>query len=293
MPVLKFKTTEYSLDKNQVILIPSGEYSSVVQVGIDRITKRNSSRDDGDVAPLEVSIEWHVKKMSFDQLKLFWALLEVGASLQVDAEIPSPGEIKRLANSLYEDYLLNQGPRAEAIINEEAEDQFREKFHRVLRRTVLDDGRVYILALIGASQWTTKQAGIAIDYWFNELAQIGVNVADEAGLAHYWREWRVHLASEGIDIIDPDAEMTADQYRKATPISECCGIWLGTEGEIAHIKAKGIGGNPEEEKDKPGNWLHLCTEHHRFVQHQKGWAKLLKIAPWLRNKVEKALRRKV
>jgi hypothetical protein len=46
-------------------------------------------------------------------------------------------------------------------------------------------------------------------------------------------------------------------------------------------------------EDKPWRWLHLCYEHHRFEQHQKGWSALIKIAPWLRPKIERALGRKV
>jgi len=298
MPVVKFTTTDYGLRGEGLILSPDAPYRSVLEKAFDRIHDRNTKRQESseeelDRLPLDITIEWHARKMSFDQLKLFWVLLEIAASMQADAAIPSPGEIKRLANSLYEDYLKTQGPRAEVIINAEAEMQMRERFDRILVRSVLEDGRIYLIALLGASQWTTAQATAAIDYWFNELASMGVPVGDEAGIAHYWREWRLHLATEGIDIVDSDSGISADEYRLMTPISECCGSWLGLGGEIAHIKARGVGGNPEDYKDRPGNWLHLCVEHHRQFQHQKGWASLVKIAPWLRPKVEKALGRKV
>lgn len=227
-------------------------------------------------AELEIRIEWHYAKRSFDQLKLFWALLGKAAAI-AGCE----------AQDLYDSYLEDYGPRVEAMISPDAEPAFREQFHRVEIRQ--DRGKwVYLKAIVGASVWNIRQASEAIEYWFRQLAELGVTDESAIDLAHEWRQWRIAMADAGVDVSPSGGRITQAEYKVRTPICEGCGEWVGAGGELAHIVARGMGGNETGVATSPAGWLHLCHKCHRGIQHQKGWEALLRKAPWLRAKVEKA-----
>ena len=57
----------------------------------------------------------------------------------------------------------------------------------------------------------------------------------------------------------------------------------GKEGNLAHIVSKGSGGS-----DELWNRMHLCTEHHIYLQHQNGWSRVVKEFPHLESRVNKA-----
>ena len=231
----------------------------------------------GKPAELEIRIEWHYGKRSFDQLQLLWVLLGKAAAI-AGCE----------AQDLYDSYLEDYGPRVEVLISPEAEGPFREQFHRVVSRD--ERGKwVYLKAIAGASVWNTKQASEAIDYWFQQLAELGVDAESAVELAYSWKQWRLAMSAEGVDVSPSGAGITQQEYKLRTPLCEGCGDWVGAGGELAHIVARGMGGNETGIANSPHGWLHLCTKCHRDVQHQKGWEALLKRAPWLRAKVERAL----
>ncbi len=104
-----------------------------------------------------------------------------------------------------------------------------------------------------------------------------------------WIELQKWLSKNKI-ILHSDAPCTKEEYKALTPICEASGEFLGNGGEVAHIKAVGMGGHEEPEKDQPGNWFHLKTEIHRGLIHGKGWNVFLKKYPWLKYKYNLAMK---
>ena len=290
MPVARLVANVVGERTDRVTLLLPPEYRGLWGKALARIRAAEEKRD--DLLELEVVIEWHLKKRTIEQLRLFWVLIGTAASLHYgDGYRLGPGEAKEEANRLYEDFLEERGPRVECVLSPEAEAAFLDKFYRVVSREEYPSGKIRLECIMGASQWNIKQASEAIDYWFNELATLGVPDDVGADLASYWREWRTYLDKEGVRIVEDRAEITTDEYKRRTPMCEGCGCWLGMGGHLAHIDARGMGGNEEAEKSLPGDWLHLCERDHLTVQHQKGWGEFLKRFPWNKGKVEAALKR--
>lgn len=278
MAIARIVATIFSDRIRPIELALASEYETIWRKGLAKIREREGRK--GEPAELVVTFEWRPAKRSMDQLKLFWVLIEMAASMYRSG--PEPESVTREEKErLYEDYLERLGPRVEAYLTPQAEEVFRATYDRVLERTECENGMVYVKAIVGASAWTMRQASEAIDYWMNELAGLGVPVDNQAALAHHWREWRTALGELGMDIAD--LARTQEEYKERTPICEASGTWIGTGGELAHIVSRGAGGD-----EGPWNWLHLSTEMHRFVQHQSGWEALLKMAPWLKEKVRRA-----
>lgn len=280
----KIVGTIYSDSIRPIQIAPSSEYEALVKKMLDRI--RFSEAKKGEPVEILIWFDWLPKKRSDAQLRLFWKLLEMAATMNRTGPVPET-VARAEVEALYEDYLARLGPRVDAYLAPQAAEGFQELYERVIERAKCENGMIYVKAIVGASQWTQAQAGAAIDYWLNELAEIGVPVDMGAELAHIWREWRMALAEIGLDVAA--AAKNQDEYKERTPICEACGTWIGTGGELAHIQAVGMGGDRDKVQDGPGNWLHLCTEDHRNVQHQKGWLELFKKAPWLKDKCDKAM----
>jgi len=83
-----------------------------------------------------------------------------------------------------------------------------------------------------------------------------------------------------------------DDYREKHPACEACGKCMlyndgdGIQrlaGEVAHIVSAGSGG-----EDVDWNWLMLCAECHRGIQHQLGWEPFIECFTHLKSKVERA-----
>lgn len=254
----------------------------------------------GERLEFVVSVEWHVRKRSYDQLKLFYWLLRCAAQFYREGPDDKNFNEDYYVGRLYEDYLQTYGPREEVVVTSPVgEAVFRERFGRVIERQEKAGGAIYLKAIVGASMWTIQQAYRANDQWINELASVGISIDtekenpdfDDAAFAEKWREWKIESVKKGCRLFEDNEDVSQEEYKKAVPICEGCGRWIGPDGgELAHIKAKGMGGAITDEKDRHVDWLHLCTDCHRFVQHQKGWAALLKQAPWLKEKVSKALK---
>lgn len=123
---------------------------------------------------------------------------------------------------------------------------------------------------------------------FYEINENGVDLTEPADLDHYWKEYAKIRFSGGKDNGFRKGE-SIDDYRRRVNYCEACRKYLrsgsfGYDGNIAHIVSRGSGG-----ADETWNVFHLCSEHHLFVQHQKGWNEFLSRFPHLKQKYEIAI----
>lgn len=300
MPIAKIHAM-LKPDSPGIDILP--EYRVPWKKAVDKIRAVEAKR--GERLEFVLSVEWHVRKRSYDQLKLFYWLLRCAAQFYRDGPDDKDFDEDKWVAQLYEDYLQTYGPREEVVVTSATgEAVFRERFGRIIERKEKPNGGIYLKAIIGASMWDMQQAYSANDRWINELASVGIDIDtgkekpefDDAIFSEKWREWKLESMKMGCRVFGDDDDISEEDYKKAVPICEGCGKWLGGDGgELAHIKARGMGDAMTKKKDCHGNWLHLCIDCHRFggdgkeSQHQKGWGVFLKQAPWLKDKVEKAL----
>jgi hypothetical protein len=288
MPVLRFLGSLRPSDEG-LLFVPDPEFDPLVKTALADIRVRAAKKREADPSfktQFEVVAEWHYRKRSLDQNKLLWAL--IGAM----ARVISASGGKRTKDELYEDWLDSWAPRARLTCTALMEGHVRQLLHRIIDREVTDGGYVSLRGIVGSSQWDVPTMARGIQYWFDELATMGIGNDIGADVGAWWREWRTDLSRRGVDLADVNAAVSIDDYRALHLQCESCGKYIGTEGgEIAHISARGMGGGSAH-ADRVGNILHLCIECHRLgtdAQHQKGWGPLLKRAPWLKSKVLAAL----
>lgn len=120
---------------------------------------------------------------------------------------------------------------------------------------------------------------------FHEINQNGVSMTEPADLDQYWKNYAKIRFSGGKDHGYREGE-TLNEYRQRVNYCEGCRKYLrpgsfGYEGNLAHIVSRGSGG-----EDETWNIFHLCTEHHLYVQHQKGWEAFFVKFPHLKAKFE-------
>ena len=141
------------------------------------------------------------------------------------------------------------------------------------------------------SHFSTLDMAYWIDRIINRIAEYGVPTEYQAMMKSQWIEVKEWLAINKL-VLHSEEPCTKEEYKNKVPVCEASGEWLGQNGEVAHIKAVGMGGYEEPEKDHPSNWLHLKTEIHRGLIHGKGWKAFLKLYPWLKYKYTFAMKDK-
>jgi hypothetical protein len=138
---------------------------------------------------------------------------------------------------------------------------------------------------------TTVELGQVIDALFDELAGMGVTNTEEIGL--YWQRWRQHLADEGIELYT--GTYTKDVYRTMVVHCEACGKYIADGGgSIAHVIAKGMGGDPSEDTTfTAAERMHLCDPCHASYDNGQGRAAFIERFPHLKRKIEEGVKKEV
>jgi len=246
-----------------------------------------------ELRELDFTFEFHYKKRGINQNNLMWALYEIEAN-EMNGGLQGSKDHMVTSMELYESDLKIYAPKIEIKIPVEQYNYYRSNY-RVEKEFSINDGEgntiYYQMTLFeSTSHFNTFQIAKWIDRQFNRLAQNGVSCTNPGDIHDYWVKWRNSLNTE--KIIIHDSLLTIGEYRKLNPICEATGKYIREgKGQICHIKARGMGGNHEIEKDYASNLLHLCNEAHIEIQHQKGWSHFLKKFPHLKYKIEIALRR--
>ena len=209
------------------------------------------------------TVEIFYKNRTTDQNRLLWGLLQV------------------LSMELYHD-------------NGHTEDLYYEIIDLVAPREEQSRLTGNTLAKRG-SQMNTVEFAQVIEWVFNYMMEHGLNMSSPEDIEKYWREWAVWRWSQGVDPLSQTYK-DVNEYREKVNYCEACRTFLryeastgrydtstGKEGNLAHIVSKGSGG-----ADELWNRMHLCSEHHIGVQHQKGWGELVAQYTHLENRVNAA-----
>lgn len=245
----------------------------------------------GKLKDLEVNIEYYYKKRTLDQNALIWSLY---STLANEMNAGRVGESMVTAGELYDQDMLQHAKVARIVVPEEYAKWIKDEYRYIDDEKETEEGTVELLVRISTSHMNTAQCHQWIEMLFDRMAQLGVSVATSADLQKYWQEWRKDVG----DHWQPtENKITGAEYKAAHTICEATGAYLiGVDstgkdahiGHLAHIKAKGMGGDPEGARDVEDNFLLLSAEAHQY-QHQHGWEKFLKQYPWLEKKVSSAL----
>lgn len=291
MALIKF-TANWSKDwqgkmpKGYLLLKPKEIYHKKMAIVLNKLNEIQNKKE--ELKDIDVTIEIHYKKRTLDQNSLMWALYSIEAN-ELNAGMKGSKEHMFTSQELYENDLQNEAPKFKMQIKEEMLNVMRSEY-RIIDIQDYKDGTKIVTCILTTSKFNTKQMAEWIDMIFNRMAINGVTVTNPGEIHNYWVQWRQCLNDN--QIILHDDILTGAQYKALNPICEATGDYIGNgTGQLCHIKARGMGGNPEQEKDYASNWLHLTNEAHIEIQHVKGWSHFLKIFPHLNYKVETALRR--
>ena len=151
---------------------------------------------------------------------------------------------------------------------------------------------ITIRAIRSSSKFNTKEMVVWIARIFNRLAYNGVGVTNPGEIQNYWHQFKEYVNENKITI--HDSILTQAEYKALNPICEGCGEYIADgSGELAHIRAIGMGGDrtKEPKRNYSSNWLHLCRECHGDIWHGKGAYEFLKLFKHLTYKVNTALNR--
>lgn len=246
--------------------------------------KKNELRE------LDITITYHYQKRTIDQNNLMWALYEIQAN-EMNAGQKGDSLQNITSEELYENDLLEYGPKIKLLVENDMVNMFKSQY-KIIKQEDYNENIKILTAILTTSKFNTKQMAEWIDRIFNRLAFNGIEVTSPEEIHTYWQKWRNHLNSQ--KIILHEKKLTGEEYKKANPICEATGKYIGDgSGHLCHIKSRGMGGNQEDYKDTPANWLHLCHEAHIEIQHQKGWSHFLKLFPHLSNKINQSLNKTI
>lgn len=168
-----------------------------------------------------------------------------------------------------------------AMVNLVDPDEIHEAAKAITYPTLVTEKGVYYKK--PGKMLSTAEYAAHITFLISEAIDIGADIQD---IWILWTEWRYGQEKDPMEGTYRDF----GDYRQKHPLCESCGNYLppSSEGFLhgAHIVPVSQGGSDED-----WNRLMLCHRCHIGIQHQKGWAALLKTAPHLKNKVVKAFER--
>lgn len=239
-------------------------------------------------APFSVKVTPWKAKRNLDQNALMWALYEIEADVQNGGRT-GPGTVQPM--DLYERDVRDYGKRVEMVVDDAHVPWITEEYRFVELKEMLEGGKTRLVVIVSSSKMNTAAMASWIDGLFHRLAEHGVPMGSGADLVRYWQDWQSARPAED------DVQMSTEEYRAGHTICEATGEYLiqtakdgrsVNVGHVAHIAAKGMGGDIEGLKDRAGNFLMLSWQAHRF-QHDVGWTKFVATYPHLRRKVRAAL----
>lgn len=287
-PIKMYGYRKHNPSSNMLQFIIQKEYIPAKNRFDNRL--KNAENKKGELKLLEISIDYHYKKRTLDQNSLMWSLYTIEAYAH-NAGLSGAREHLVTAKELYENDIREYAPVVTIECKTEHYEFVRQEYRRV-EILEQDAEKTKVSIWITTSHFNTKQMAYWIDRILNRMAYFGIPAEKEAELHKSWRDWRQMLNDENISL--HDEVLTGKEYKEAVPICEATGIFLGHEGgSLAHIVARGMGGNPEDWKDEAGNWLHLSDIAHALFDNGKGREHFLEEYPHLRNKIESALKKEI
>jgi len=290
------KEFQKNIPKGYFVIKPEKIFYRPMAVYLNNLEAYQKER--GMLKEQKAKFEWFYRKRTDLQNSLYWSLREIQAN---ELNAGKRGKNMITSEQLHEDYLREYGER-EIIITQrknlnkyllETRVEFvileKEKIpvstFLEMEKNYDDSEMIKIQTIRGTSGMNTKEMAIVIESVFDEIWESGV---EESGDIHnYWVEWRQFLNDNKITLHDDIMSMA--EYKERRKMCEACGDKPGEH--LAHIKAIGMGGKEELEKNYASNWLHLCERCHIGIWHNQGVKSFLDAFPHLKYKVSTALKR--
>jgi hypothetical protein len=300
MAICKYKAT-WNMEMQKEFKIPKGyiihkikeqdiedarkEYKRLNEIQNKRKKKDENKKD----IEIDITVEIHYKKRTPKMNSLSWGLYQMEAEF-INYSLKGSRENYADAHRLYEHDVYIYGKRAEIenkpdIIKMIAKDY---SFHKIEK---LSDDKWKLIIWKSNSHMDTKEFAECIERQINRMAKIGIPMEYSANMKALFKDFK--QAMNDNKIIIHDDIVSGRDYKILNPLCEACGNYIANEGgSLAHIKARGMGGNPEKWKEYSSNWLHMCDTCHNLFDNGQGRDRFLKKFPWLKYKVETALLRK-
>jgi hypothetical protein len=299
MAICKYKAT-WNMDMQKELKIPKGyivhkireqdikdarkEYKRLNEIQLKRKKKNEKSKE----IELDITVEIHYKKRTPKMNNLSWGLYQLEAEF-INYSLKSSKKNYADAFKLYENDIYEYAKQA---IIENKPDVIKMiskdySFHKIEK---LSDDNWSLIIWKSNSHMDMREFAEWIKRQINRMCEIGIPMNYGPDMKAFFKDF--YQALNDNKIIIHDDIVSGKDYKILNPLCEACGNYIANEGgSLAHIKARGMGGNPEKWKEYSSNWLHLCDPCHNLFDNGMGRDKFLKKFSWLKFKVETALLR--
>ena len=281
---------DFKVPRGYLLVKPVETYIRPLGAMLKKLTTWQNKKE--ELRELKFTLEIHYKKRTLDQNALMWSLYHIEAN-ELNGGMKGGREMVT-TEQLYENDLKEHAPRLTISVPVYQAEYIRREY-RIASEEIVDNSaiekNVKLHILLSTSHFDTRQMAEWIDMLFNRIAENGVTVTNPGEIQDYWVQWRQHLNDN--KILLHEEKITQNDYKALNPICEAHGAdcFLGNGGgSLHHIKARGMGGNPEDVKEYPSNWLHLCDPAHMELESQ-GVESFVKKYPHLKYKIYTALKR--
>ncbi len=272
--------------KGQITIDVCPEYQDLLRAFLKKHLQKEKEKNE----KIRIPLMWNpdITKRNLDQNALMWRWYDIEKKC-LNANMVGAGKHEYTAWEIYENDLKEYCPKEELLIKADFLNMYKRKFRHL---HIIEQENDYIRVRIWktSSHFTIREMAYWINRIINRVADYGVPVDIQTYTKSEWIDYQKWLSKNKI-ILHYEEKITKEEYKDKVPICEASGDFLGNGGEVAHIKAVGMGGKEEPEKDHPGNWFHLNTDIHRKLIHGigGGWDRFLKEYPWLKYKYKMAM----
>lgn len=255
------------------------EYREVVINFLKEHIEREKNTGETKIIQLKISPYYSIRNL--DQNALMHSLYAIEAEC-LNVGLGGGKQYEFSPWDIYEKDLKEYCPKMETEVSPDFLGMYQLKFRHthIIERS---KDKIKIQVWKTTSHFDTREMAYWIDRIVNRIGEYGVPLDLQGKMKTNWISWKKYLNAVKV-VLHTEEKCTKEEYKNKVPLCEASGLWLGQEGEIAHISAVGMGGKEEPEKDHPGNWFHLQAEIHLGLIHGKGWKAFLKEYPWLRYK---------
>jgi hypothetical protein len=274
------------ISKKYFVLTPDKNSIETLGANLKELTKIQTEKK--QLLTLTVTISTPNKRHTENQRHTLFYLLKILAS-----EMNANKKFTREAttpNMLYKDY-IKMFCKSSSVIADSEISHYLIDGYSINEVKKIDDNKSKVTVWRSFSHMTTAEASEMIDYFLNVLAEIGTDINIGAHIEAERRNYRQGLNDNEIVLYD---ECSIDEYKQRNQSCEACGKFIGSGGgSMAHISARGMGGNQAAWKDTPYNMLRLCDYCHMEFDNNAGRFEFTKKYQWLKYKIERSIKRSV
>lgn len=257
--------------------------------------------------PLNQNLEIWYKPRTLKMNNLMWGLYEIEAVV-LNGDLQGHPNDMVSANDRYKDDLKKYAPKYQIKLPLKYAIFLQEEYHvigiithhenklfdlqKYYEESTDREQEIVAHVIAGSSHFDTKFMCKWIERQFNRLSHLGVPLDDASKIKDFWIKFNNYKNKNKI-ITEEGQIMTQKEYKDLHPDCEGCSEYIEHAGQLAHIRAVGMGNDRKKEprRNYSDNWLHLCHKCHVLFDNGFGVQNFLKSAPWLQYKIETALKK--